>query len=800
LHPGGLTRLEPDPANQRPLYDFRQPVLTREAMIESCPDGIRARSLTSLTLRNRDEVELPLYRQGDVHPDTFVAEFDLLWEWSSDPGVRVTREPVDAHWGRWDTPAHHKVHLKAGSRLYTGAPGLVQALEIADDGEPKLVWRAGVEGEPHRMLAADGKLFVVTGEGNIHAFVDARDIEGLREDRPNLAADIENPPYLAPPVARIPDRDAWTGKAAAILAATGVRDGYALVLGLDSGRLVEELVRQSDLHVIAVDQDGDQVDTLRQRLHEAGLYGSRAAVLRGDPVDYPFPPYLASLIVFEDSGVLREADKGAWARAVFHALRPYGGVACLPDGLAARDEVQQAFEGEAFPNSHVREAGGHVLVSREGALPGAADWSHEQANAASTGASKDQRVGSDLSVLWFDGRHRWHKFWFDSAGEAAYRSPETHQYPGHVLVRVAGGRRILLEEGLLHASDVYTGRTLWETEVPIGVKPLAQARARDAIRLQRQQRWSPPAGLSPTTELVALEDAVYISEAARCLVFDAATGEFAGRIDLPGDLQEPWANLRVTGRYLVGTSGQHLLCVDRHTGDVLWNREMARSGLSIAVGGDKVFCAETANVRRGEDETSDGTTRALDIATGRVVWERAGGAALRYSPSHDILVTPVGFYCASEGSLLKRPVDPEQPRWMVVGRERPDPGVPGWITSGMLLTGSDQSLFIYELPSGQPLADEPLQWVRRGCTDTRASERLLTTRYRSNSAWIDLATGEITPFLGVRPGCTLNNNLYPANGVLSMPDLTGGCTCNFLPVSVVLVPVPDTVVRRTDTE
>ena len=800
LHPGGLTRLEVDPANQRPLYDFRQPVITREVLYESGPEGLRARDLASVTLRERDQVELPSYRRDDVHPDTFVAEFEQLWEWSSHPGVRLTREPVDAHWGKWDTPSHPTVHLKAGERLYLGAPGVVQALDITDAGQPKLVWRAGVQGEPHRMLAADGKLFVVTADGNIHAFVSAREIGELRESRPYLTVEFENPPYLSPPAAPIPDRDEWTDQAADLLAATGVREGYALVLGLDDGRLVEELVRQSDLHVIAVDAHSDRVDTLRQRLHQAGFYGSRATVLKGCPLDYPFPPYLASLIVSEDAGVLSEDDLDTWADAVFPALRPYGGVACLPDARAARLDVESAVDGQAFLNAHVRQQDGYVLVSRQGALPGAADWSHAEANAASTGASKDQRVGSDLGVLWFDGERRWHKFWFDTAGDAAYRSPETHRYPGHVLVRVAGGRRILLEEGLLHASDVYTGRTLWETEVPIGVKPLAQGRARDAVRLQRQRRWSPPAGLSPATELVALEDAIYLSEGTTCLVLDAATGQFAGRIQLPDDLDEPWANLRVTGSHLVGTSGRHLLCVDRHTAEVRWNVEMARSDLSVAVGGGKVFCAELANLRRGEDETSDGSTRALDIATGEIVWKRDGGAPLRYSPSQEILVTTVGFYHASDGSLLERPEAANERPWVVKGRERPEHGVPGWITSERILTGSDQSLLIYELPSGKPLAETPLEWVRRGCTDTRASERLLTTRYRSNSAWIDLATQQITPFLAVRPGCTLNNNLYPANGVLNMPNLTGGCTCNFLPVSLALVPLPDTRLRRVDTE
>ena len=83
---------------------------------------------------------------------------------------------------------------------------------------------------------------------------------------------------------------------------------------------------------------------------------------------------------------------------------------------------------------------------------------------------------------------------------------------------------------------------------------------------------------------------------------------------------------------------------------------------------------------------------------------------------------------------------------------------------------------------------KPLKWSRRGCTGTRASTHLLTTRYRSNSAWVDLDSREITPLIRIRPGCSVNNNLYPANGVLNIPNLTAGCTCNFAPVSVACVP------------
>ncbi len=58
------------------------------------------------------------------------------------------------------------------------------------------------------------------------------------------------------------------------------------------------------------------------------------------------------------------------------------------------------------------------------------------------------------------------------------------------------------------------------------------------------------------------------------------------------------------------------MCLDRRTGELLWKVETGRAALSLAVGGGRVFVAELADPRRGEDETVDGLTRALDIATG----------------------------------------------------------------------------------------------------------------------------------------------------------------------------------------
>lgn len=729
LYPGGWTRLDIERANQRELDSFREPVLTSGAIYES-DERIVARDLTRVVLRPRTPESIPPHRRDDRYPDNVGATLPALWE----------------------LPSQLQVHIKAGRRLYVGGAGVVEAIDVAGQ-EPEVVWRADIAGTPHRMLAADDKLFVVTAEGSICAFA-----------APQAGEAATHALAQAPP----PEADMWTEQSGAILRAADVRDGYALVLGIDTGRLVEELARQSDLHVIGIDSDLDTVTALRQRLFDAGLYGTRATVLQGDPVRYPFPPYLASLVVTETPAdfATREA---ALARAAFHALRPYGGVACAWGMLADRHGIETVVQDAAFPGAQVREAGDLALLVRSGPLPDAADWSHAEANAASTGASQDEFIRAPMAVLWFDAAQRWHK------------------YPGQVLVRVASGRLVILEEGFLRASDVYTGRKLWEAEVSIGVHPLTGAHARQAVRYARHRVWGPEPSLVPHTELIVVADAIYLSDGTSCRVFDPATGELTGRIDLPADLTEPWMNLRVWDDCLVGSSDRHILCLDRRTGQLIWRVEAARAALDLAVGGGRVFCAELADPRRGEDETRDGSLFALDLATGQRAWHRAGGTRLRYSPSLDVVVTTTGCYQGRDGEPLpQHATAPPAPR-VVTGGFLPKAGVPGYIAGTKLLTGNEETLQVYDIVSAAPIG-EPVSWFRRGCTGTRASTHLLTTRYHGNSAWIDLDSRQITPFLGIRPGCAVNNNLYPANGVMNMPNLTGGCTCNYAPVSMACAP------------
>jgi hypothetical protein len=243
----------------------------------------------------------------------------------------------------------------------------------------------------------------------------------------------------------------------------------------------------------------------------------------------------------------------------------------------------------------------------------------------------------------------------------------------------------------------------------------------------------------------------------------------------------------VAGEYLVASSGANIFCINRRTNELRWQVDITRAAVSLALSGDTVFCSELADPRRGEDETRDGSVFALNIATGEPLWRRPGGARLRYSPKLDLVITPTKFYRGSNGEPVPRNSNSTPARLVVQGSRLPEPGVPGFIAGNRLLTGNEENLFVCELPSGDPIG-KPLTWARRGCTGTRASTHLLTTRYRGNSAWIDLESRRITPLLGIRPGCSVNNNLYPANGVLNIPNLTAGCTCNYAPVSVACVP------------
>jgi outer membrane protein assembly factor BamB len=698
LYPGGFTRFQIDPMNQKDLEPFREPVLTPEVIYTTEPElGIVAHDLVSAELVSRDESEVPAHRQQDKFPDTLTGSFHRLWNLSS----------------------KLRIHIKAGPRLYVGGPGQVAAIRIPQGDElPELTWSAKIQGTPHRMLAAHNKLFVVTREGRIYAFGTQHETEPVIHR-----------------YKRIPlKRDSWSARASNILAATKMTEGFVLVLGIETGGLVKQLLRQSQLYVIAVDDDAKVVDRLRRQLDEAGLYGLRASVHVGDPLMYPLPPYMASLIVSEKATDLISKPSSETVKAMVHSLRPYGGTMCLPRSA----DVVELLDNSKPDGFVQRRASNWLLLSRRGPLPGSADWTHEEADAANTGASEDRFLKAPLGLLWFDGSMRW------------YRKP------GGTVVRVDGGRTLIKAEKLT-AIDVYTGRTLWQANLPFPH--------------------------SPTDQMVTTDDAIYVTGGLDCVVLDPQTGQETWRVSLPAGLEGTWLNLHVWKDYLVARSDRYLFCVNVRTGEDLWRYECGQANLSVAVGGGRVYCAELLNPRRPQTEGKAPKMLALKIKTGELLWETQGGLELRYSEGHDLIVTSLGIYQAGDGKLVaKLPAPPRTPE----NGRAPKAPRPLSIINSSILWGTVDQFMLRDLLTGESSSVQTA-WIRRGCTGLRSSANMVTTRFRANVACIDLESRDITSMWNIRPGCY--NNLFPANGVLNAPCLTGGCTCNYTPASQAYVPV-----------
>ena len=125
----------------------------------------------------------------------------------------------------------------------------------------------GVTGKVHSVLAADGKVFVVTEAGQLSALVAAENVKG------------EAKLWSFPPPAATLRSEA----AAKLLAAAGAERGYALVLGLGEQGFLEALASQSQFKILALSESSTSIATARTRLAAARFHGERVALRQVAP-------------------------------------------------------------------------------------------------------------------------------------------------------------------------------------------------------------------------------------------------------------------------------------------------------------------------------------------------------------------------------------------------------------------------------------------------------------------------------------------------------------------------------------
>jgi outer membrane protein assembly factor BamB len=426
--------------------------------------------------------------------------YDTITAYNLEPGAKRAK----TLW-RTSVPSElERIHLKAGSRLYgSGDDGIILAIDTpANDGQTKVSWRAKVDGQVWNMLAADGKLFVITLQGKLYCFADKK---------------IE-PKHHALEIAPLPVCSGrWKDRAGQILEMTDEKDGYCLLLGLGSGELLYQLISQSKLQIVALDPDAEKVADIRRKLDEAGRYGTRVAVHAGNITTMQLPLYMANLIVSEDLKAAGYQKGRIFIERVFHSLRPYGGTACFLTPQKEHIAFLRRAINSKLPNCAIESFGEFVKLTRVGPLPDSADWTHQYGDSANTVMSRDKRVKAPLGLLWFGGPSN------DKVLPRHGHGPAP---------QVVGGRLFIEGRNMLRAVDVYTGRLLWERDFT------------DLGKYYDNTSHQPGAN-EIGSNYVSVSDAVYVVHGNNIHVLDPATGRTMKEFSMPHQDRPRWGTMAV---------------------------------------------------------------------------------------------------------------------------------------------------------------------------------------------------------------------------------------------------------------
>ena len=702
----------------------------------------------------------------------------------------------------WEMPVDASGDLiKAGPCLYAGSENRITAVALDETGNPSVAWNKALHGKVKRLLAADNKLFAVTLDGQIMAF-------GPEQVTPRQI------PARGIPVDPAPEA---LQEAHALLAQTGVREGYALLYGIGNGDLPEALVASSQLRIVVVEPDPAKVEAMRRRFDAAGLLGERLSVLPGTPHTLQAPPYMASLTLVNDPLPLGfEAENEAFLNDLYNAMRPYGGIALVRN---IDENARKAFAAMATAAGlfglRVSEENAAVRLVREGPLEGAADWTHYLGDLAQSGKSDDARVRLPLGLLWFGGSSN-----LDVLTRHGHGPPE----------QVVGGRLFIQGMHCMSARDVYTGRVLWKRELhDLGTYGVYYDETyKDTPTDTRYNQVHIPGANTRGINYVVTEDKLYVIQGSSVHVLDGVTGNTVQVITLPPlnpqerrKIYPPWGFIGVYEQILFGGAGfvafsdllqnkkaeysiwedfdksasKRLLAMNRHTGDILWEVAAQHGFLhnGTAGGNDTLFTLdklpphiEKQLARRGQMPPESYRLLALDVNSGDIRWSTDRdifGSFLCYSEELDILL---------QSTRPSRDSMPEETGKRIIAYR----GATGEIlwdertaySTFPLLHGTNAVTEgrIFNLNTGESVSrnnpltgeEERWRWERNyGCNYPIASEHLLT--FRSGAAGFcdfDGSSGTGN-FGGFKSSCT--SNLIAANGVLNAPDYTRTCSCSY---------------------
>ncbi|MFN4258491.1 MAG: PQQ-binding-like beta-propeller repeat protein [Gemmataceae bacterium] len=725
----------------------------------------------------------------------------------------------------WSVPVTAEAGLlAAGNWVFVGGPDSVTAYEA---GTGKQVWQAKVEGNARGLAAADHYLLVSTSTGKVYAFADAQ------AKRLPVVPEAPTAKQLFPddPLAAM-----YADAAQEILEQTGVKEGYCLVLGAERGQLAFELAQRSALKVYGIEPDAAKVQAARQALTGAGYYGHRVVIHQADLADIPYSNFFANLVVSDQYA--RAGTLPGEPRDFTRHVKPLGGTVYLGrparaagqvDAKAARVWLDALALGET---GNIQKTATGLRYVR-GPLHGAANWTHQYGEPGNTACVMDHRVKGGLGVLWYGD---------PGPGKMVNR------HDGAVGPLSVNGRLIVQGQFSVLAYDAYNGQFLWEYKNP------------NTFRTGVFQNYNPGNLVATEESILVMEGSKVVQLDAATGKFQTTHelpadkqrdyewnyigyrdgilyGTATVRKELASALQRRGRKFEDATAALFAIdvkTGQHLWC---HDGDNI-------AAQTIALGPHRVYfidstlsSEERAALLRSErdqvkhltgEEAKQAEERlkrldvrraiALEARTGKQLWAEAvdvtdcsdigiGGGKLTLMVSEGVLVL-----CGANanGHYWKQFVEGEFKQRRLVALSAKD-GRKLWAKDANyrhrpIIVG-DRIIaepWAFELRTGatitrpHPLTGAEVPWsmYRPGhhCGMLVAAPNMLM--FRSGfTGFYDLYEDSGTQhFAGHRLGCWIN--AIPANGLVTIPEASAGCVCQFsIASTIVLEPRPTT--RRT---
>lgn len=559
--------------------------------------------------------------------------------------------------------------------------------------------------------------------------------------------------------------------------------GLALILGMNSLIIPEELALYSELNVIAFDEKSDKVQQGRDSWQRHGVYGKRLNAQHIESLrSLPVASEIAN-VVWINMATSSTLDE------VIRLIAPNG--IAIVDG--ASDEWFQKSNLDWQVEVEKKSDGRVILRKLPFEITG--DWTHQYGRADNSAYGGESFWGStqaeDFEIQWM-GRPG-PRFQTDRSG----RKPSPLAVSGRMFVQ--GNQRVV-------AVNVYNGQILWSRAFPNFRR----------MNIHRDcSNWS------------ADNDFIFLAINNNLVKIDQYSGDIVSTISA-GASNIDWGYISLNSDYLIGSSipqgaaykGFHggggdgwydavtgsntnkvlsldLFAKDKKSGVDMWRYKPKAYiiNATITEQDNSIYFVETQNKKltlkkRGGDEIFKQLALvALDASTGKVKWRKkvkhmpgismysmAGGSDKLVVVSSDNWKYMLYTYDMSNGQLLWE----KEQKWFH-GDHGGHFSRPAIIDNRLIVKP-----VVYYLNSGE-IQDVNLPKVGHGCASYALTDQ--SVFYRGGSVTqFNFDTHEFSKWERLRPDCWLST--IPAQGMVLSPEAGGGCSCgNWLETSMVMAPV-----------